>query len=90
MLFNIAGLQSAVAASQSVDNDDGLKLAAKLLQQAAGNFNHLKSVVILSIQQEPTPDLTPDTLGALAHLMLSQAQEIFVFKAIHGLYTQNI
>lgn len=32
VLFNIAALQSAVAASQSIENDDGLKLAAKLLQ----------------------------------------------------------
>lgn len=32
VLFNIAALQSAVAAAQSIDNDDSLKLAAKLLQ----------------------------------------------------------
>lgn len=39
---------------------------------------------MLSVQQDPTPDLNPDTLGALAALMLAQAQEIFVHKAIHG------
>lgn len=39
---------------------------------------------MLSIQQDPTPDLNPDTLGALSNLMLAQAQEIFVHKAIHG------
>ncbi|XP_063911920.1 programmed cell death 6-interacting protein isoform X2 [Zophobas morio] len=83
ILFNIAALQSAVAASQSVENDDGLKLAAKLFQQAAGIFSHLKSTVMLSIQQDPTPDLNPDTLGALSSLMLAQGQEIFVHKAIH-------
>ncbi|XP_025832314.1 programmed cell death 6-interacting protein [Agrilus planipennis] len=82
ILFNIAALQSAVAANQGVDNDNGLKLAAKLLQQAAGIFNHLKSIVIVAIQQDPTPDLNPDTLGALSALMLAQAQEIFVQKAI--------
>lgn len=32
ILFNIAALQSGVAAAQSFENDDGLKLAAKLLQ----------------------------------------------------------
>lgn len=32
VLFNIAALQSAVAATQSIENDDSLKLAAKLLQ----------------------------------------------------------
>ncbi|XP_049798045.1 programmed cell death 6-interacting protein isoform X2 [Schistocerca nitens] len=83
VLFNIAALQSAVAASQSVDSDEGLKLAAKLLQQAAGIFNYLKANVMLAIQQEPTQDLNPETLGALSSLMIAQAQEIFVYKAIH-------
>ncbi|XP_066247093.1 programmed cell death 6-interacting protein [Euwallacea similis] len=83
VLFNIAALQSAVAATQSIENDDGLKLAAKLLQQASGIFSHLKSTVMLSIQHDPTPDLNPDTLGALSQLMLTQAQELFVHKAIH-------
>ncbi|PNF20765.1 Programmed cell death 6-interacting protein [Cryptotermes secundus] len=83
ILFNIAALQSSVAAAQSIENDDGLKLAAKLFQQAAGIFSHLKGTVMLAIQQEPTPDLNPETLGALSALMLAQGQEIFVQKAIH-------
>lgn len=41
---------------------------------------------MLSIQHDPTPDLNPDTLGALSALMLAQAQEIFVHKAIHGAF----
>jgi hypothetical protein len=32
VLFNIAALQSSVAAAQSIENDDGLKLAARLFQ----------------------------------------------------------
>lgn len=81
----MAALQSAVAANQSIESDEGLKLAVKLLQQSAGIFNHLKSTVMMSIHQDPTPDLNPDTLGALSSLMLAQAQEMFVHKAIHGL-----
>ncbi|GFG30115.1 hypothetical protein Cfor_09518 [Coptotermes formosanus] len=83
VLFNIAALQSSVAAAQSIENDDGLKLAARLFQQAAGIFSHLKGTVMLAIQQDPTQDLNPETLGALSALMLAQGQEIFVQKAIH-------
>lgn len=82
VLFNIAALQSAVAASQSTDTDDGLKLATKLFQQSAGIFAHLKGVTPFAVPQEPTPDLNPDTLQVLSNLMLAQAQEIFVLKAI--------
>ncbi|CAH0558884.1 unnamed protein product [Brassicogethes aeneus] len=90
VLFNIAALQSAVASVQSIENDEGLKLSAKLLQQSAGIFNHLKSTVMLTIQQDPTPDLNPDTLGALSSLMLAQAQEMFVHKAIHDNMKESI
>ncbi|XP_026475185.1 programmed cell death 6-interacting protein [Ctenocephalides felis] len=83
VLFNIAALQSAVAATQSIESDEGLKLAAKLYQQAAGIFNHLKGAVPVAIHQDPTPDLSSDVLSALSLLMVAQAQEIFVHKAIH-------
>lgn len=83
VLFNIAALQSSIAATQSLENDDGLKLSAKLFQQAAGIFNHLKGNIMSAVQQEPTPDMSPETLEALSMLMLAQAQEIFMFKAIH-------
>lgn len=82
VLFNIAALQSSVAATQSTDSDDGLKLATKLLQQSAGIFLHLRGVTPFAIPQEPTPDLNPETLQVLSNLMLAQAQEIFVMKAI--------
>lgn len=82
VLFNVAALQSAVAAAQSTENDDSLKLATKLLQQSAGIFAHLKGVTPFAIPQEPTPDLNPETLQVLSNLMLAQAQEIFVLKAI--------
>jgi BRO1-like domain len=85
VLFNIAALQSCVAANQTMETDEGRKLAAKLLQQSAGIFNHLKTSVVSAIQQDPTPDLKPETLGALSALMLAQAQEIFVQKAIQGM-----
>ncbi|XP_053683784.1 programmed cell death 6-interacting protein [Sabethes cyaneus] len=82
VLFNIAALQSSVAASQNLDSDEGLKVAAKLFQQSAGIFTYMKSAVPAISTTELTTDLSPETLNALACLMLAQAQEIFVFKAI--------
>jgi len=79
-LFNLAAFQSQVASVQSHESDVGLKLAAKLLQSAANIFNYLKSSVMGALQQEPTPDMHPDTLAALSALMLAEAQEIFVVK----------
>ena len=82
LLFNIAALQSQIAAVQNFESDDGLKTAAKMLQHAASNFSHLKTGVMSAIHQEPTPDLNPETLAALSQLMQAQAQEAFVLKAI--------
>ncbi|XP_050073837.1 programmed cell death 6-interacting protein [Anopheles maculipalpis] len=82
VLFNLAALQSAVASNQSVDNDEGLKQAAKLFQQSASIFTFLKTLASATIQGEPTPDLSQDSLTALGNLMLAQAQEMFVIKAI--------
>ncbi|KAE9545357.1 hypothetical protein AGLY_000900 [Aphis glycines] len=84
VLFNIAAQQSAIAAAQNLETDDGLKMAAKFLQQSAGIFNTLKTTVMNVIQQDPTPDLNPDTLAMLSSLMLAQAQEVFIVKANIG------
>lgn len=81
VLFNIAALQSSVAAGQCFDSDEGLKSAAKLFQQSAGIFSHLKSAAA-ALGTETTPDLAPDTLHVLSNLMLAQAQEVCLFKAI--------
>lgn len=66
---------------QCFDSDDGLKMAAKLFQQSAGIFSHLKSASP-ALGTETTPDLAPDTLHVLSILMLAQAQEVCVLKAI--------
>lgn len=76
---------SAIASSQQVLNDEELKTMAKLFQQAAGVFTKLKESVLGLVQQEPTPDLMPDTLAALSALMLAQAQEAIYIKAAKGM-----
>ncbi|KAK7601370.1 hypothetical protein V9T40_008811 [Parthenolecanium corni] len=83
VLFNIGALQSAIASTQIVETDGGLKLAAKLFQLAAGIYKHIKETVSESFHQDLTPDMSTETLSALTYLMLAQAQEIFVLKAIH-------
>ncbi len=82
-LFNLAAFQSQVAGAQNIDNDEGLKLAAKLLQQAAAIFSYMKGAVMAALQQDPTPDMSPDTLAALSALMVAEAQEMFVLKAVN-------
>ena len=50
---------------------------------AAGIFSYLKENVVAAIQQDPTPDMEPTTLGVLADLMLAQAQEMVACKAMN-------
>lgn len=82
ILFNIGAMQSAIAAQQPLDTEESLKLAAKMLQQAAGVFAYLKGNIMMAVHQETTPDLNPDTLNALSQLMLAQAQEVIAYKCI--------
>nr|ABG82044.1 ALG-2 interacting protein x [Penaeus monodon] len=84
VLFNIAAMQSQVAAAKSADSEEEMKLSAKLFQSASGIFSHLKTVVYSALQQDLTPDLQPETLSALASLMLAQAQEVITVHAIRG------
>lgn len=83
VLFNIAAFQSGIAGEQNLESTEGLQKALKKLQAAAGIFTNLKETVVASIQQEPTSDLDPETLGVLADIMLAQAQEMVALKAIH-------
>uniref|UniRef100_A0AAY5F0Q4 BRO1 domain-containing protein n=1 Tax=Electrophorus electricus TaxID=8005 RepID=A0AAY5F0Q4_ELEEL len=48
---------------------------------ASGAFAHIKDTVLSSLNHEPTMDISPETVGTLSQIMLSQAQEVFVLKA---------
>ncbi|CAB4058820.1 PDCD6IP [Lepeophtheirus salmonis] len=78
-LFNLAALHANSAAEQNLGDNDGLQSALKKLQIAGGLFIYLKQSAVGMIQQDPTPDLEPDTLGVLADLMLAEAQEVLGF-----------
>lgn len=90
ILFNIAALNSQIADAQNVDSEEGLQKANKKLQTAAGIFLHLKEGIVGALEQEPTPDLEPETLGVLSSLCLAQAQEMVVQKAIKDNMKDNI
>uniref|UniRef100_A0A4W4EUU8 Programmed cell death 6-interacting protein n=1 Tax=Electrophorus electricus TaxID=8005 RepID=A0A4W4EUU8_ELEEL len=81
VLFNIGALASQIASEQNLDNDEGLKASAKFYQMASGAFAHIKDTVLSSLNHEPTMDISPETVGTLSQIMLSQAQEVFVLKA---------
>lgn len=81
VLFNAAALASQIASEQNLDNDEGLKAAAKYYQLASGAFGHIKDTVLSALNREPTMDISPETVGTLSLIMLAQAQEVIFLKA---------
>ncbi|XP_028254361.1 programmed cell death 6-interacting protein isoform X2 [Parambassis ranga] len=81
VLFNVGALASQIASEQNLDNDEGLKAAAKYYQLASGAFGHIKDTVLSALNREPTMDISPETVGTLSLIMLAQAQEVFFLKA---------
>jgi len=90
ILFNYAALCTGMSASQNLDSEEGLQKANKKLQVAAGIFQALKDRVVGAIEQDPTPDLEPETLSVLTALCLAQAQEMVVQKALKDKMKDNI
>ncbi|XP_060678873.1 programmed cell death 6-interacting protein isoform X3 [Hemiscyllium ocellatum] len=81
ILFNIGALASQIASEQNLENDEGLKAAAKYYQLASGVFQHIKDSALSAMNRELTMDTSPDTVGTLSLIMLAQAQEVFFLKA---------
>ncbi|XP_077599909.1 programmed cell death 6-interacting protein isoform X2 [Stigmatopora nigra] len=81
VLFNAAALASQIASEQNLENDEGLKNAARYYQLASGAFGHIKDTVLSALNREPTMDIAPETAGTLSAIMLAQAQEVFFLKA---------
>jgi len=82
VLFNIAACCSDIASTQQLDNEDGLKTAAKYYQLAAGTFSFIRDNALTATRSDCTSDLYPDTLSVLISIMLAQAQEVFYNKAV--------
>ncbi len=82
VLFNVGASCTEVAGIQQLDQEDGLKTAAKLYQLAAGAFTFIRDSSLTTTRNDCTSDLFPETLTVLISIMLAQAQEIFYLKAI--------
>lgn len=88
VLFNLAASYSDIAATalnEDINNEHALQLAAKYFQIAAGIFLSLKldASAVLS-QRTPQTDLNASILDILHYLMLAQAQEAILIKAVQN------
>ncbi|CAJ0578562.1 unnamed protein product, partial [Mesorhabditis spiculigera] len=81
VLFNCGALMSQIAGAQPLKLDEDIRAAALLYRRAAGVFEQLAQRILGMLQEDPTPDLMPDTLSALSALMVAQAQEVMYIKA---------
>jgi programmed cell death 6-interacting protein len=87
ILWNLAAFESIRATKVDRSSDEGIRLAGKHFQQAAGYFDHLKDVVLPFLSQQGGPSttlqcLTTDCLNMVKLLMLSQGQLCFYEKAV--------
>jgi programmed cell death 6-interacting protein len=87
ILWNLAAFESIRATKVDRSSDEGIRLAGKHFQQAAGYFDHLKDVILPFLSQQGGPStalqcLTTDCLNMVKLLMLSQGQLCFYEKAV--------
>ena len=82
VLYNLGAIVSASAAATERTSDEGLKLACKQFQEAAGIFAHIQEKVVANLAGAVTPDLSEQGLGMIKSLMLAQVQACFYEKAI--------
>ncbi|KAL4532578.1 hypothetical protein Ndes2437B_g02974 [Nannochloris sp. 'desiccata'] len=82
--FNIAATISQYALESDRRIEAGLNNAIKLFQEAAGAFAHLRDHVALKVDVPRPIDLSPECAAMLEKLMLAQAQECVLEKAITG------
>lgn len=70
--------------TQTIKRNNNVKAFPVSFQLASGAFAHIKDTVLSALNREPTMDISPETVGTLSQIMLSQAQEVFVLKATAG------
>ncbi|KAI9330202.1 BRO1-like domain-containing protein [Obelidium mucronatum] len=78
VIFSIAATCGAIAGSQDRSDPLQLKVAFNHLQAAAGLFAYIND----NFLHPPSVDLSRESVKALEHLMLAQAQELVVEKCL--------
>jgi len=78
VIFNISAVLSCHAAAQNRSEDNGLKTAYHSFQASAGMFTYINE----NFLHAPSTDLSRDTVKAMIHITLAQAQEIFLEKQV--------
>ncbi|KAL7921673.1 BRO1-like domain-containing protein [Trichoderma austrokoningii] len=78
VIFNISAVLSGHAAIQNREDDSALKVAYHSFQASAGMFTYINE----NFLHAPSFDLSRETVKTLIHIMLAQAQEIFLEKQI--------
>lgn len=82
--FNIGAAISQYALEADRRTEVGLGTAVRLFQEAAGAFAYLRDTASLKVDVPRPIDLTPECAAMLERLMLAQAQECVLEKAIAG------
>ena len=78
IIFNISAVLSCYAAFQNRADESALKTAYHSFQASAGMFTYINE----NFLHAPSSDLSRETVKCLIHLMLAQAQEIFLEKQV--------
>jgi hypothetical protein len=78
IIFNISAVLSCFAAFQNRGEESPLKVAYHSFQASAGMFTYIND----NFLHAPSFDLSRETVKTLIHIMLAQAQEVFLEKQI--------
>ncbi|EFQ27648.1 BRO1-like domain-containing protein [Colletotrichum graminicola] len=78
IIFNISAVLSCHAAHQTRSEESGLKAAYHSFQASAGMFTYINE----NFLHAPSSDLSRETVKTLIHIMLAQAQEVFLEKQV--------
>jgi programmed cell death 6-interacting protein len=82
ILWNLGAFESMRGAKVDRSTDEGVRLAGKHFQQAAGYFDYLKDNLLSYLQANTLQCLTADCLNMVKLLMLAQGQLCFYEKAV--------